>query len=104
MKINYIPLAKAKELLSDASKERELDDVQSAALKHVTKFSKVSVERAEKLQKEIVKLGLEDMLAVKIVDVMPANIDELRSILYPNIQNLDQELGNKIIDMLHKSR
>ncbi len=102
MKINYIPLAKAKELLNDASKERELNDVQSSALKHVSKFSKVSAEKAEKLEKELVSFGLEEVLAVKIIDVMPANIDELRSVVYPRIQTLDQELGNKIIEALHK--
>ncbi len=102
MKINYIPLAKAKELLNDASKERELNDVQSSALKHVSKFSKVSAEKAAKLEKELVSFGLEEVLAVKIIDVMPANIDELRSVVYPHIQTLDQELGNKIIEALHK--
>ena len=102
MKINYIPLAKAKELLNDASKERELNDVQSSALKHVSKFSKVSAEKAAKLEKELVSLGLEELLAVKVIDVMPANIDELRSVVYPHIQTLDQELGNKIVEALHK--
>ncbi len=102
MKINYIPLAKAKELLNDASKERELNDVQSSALKHMSKFSKVSAEKAAKLEKELVSLGLEELLAVKVIDVMPANIDELRSVVYPHIQTLDQELGNKIIEALHK--
>jgi DNA-directed RNA polymerase subunit F len=102
MKINYIPLAKAKELLNDASKERELNDVQSSALKHMSKFSKVSAEKAAKLEKELVSLGLEELLAVKVIDVMPANIDELRSVVYPHIQTLDQELGNKIVEALHK--
>jgi DNA-directed RNA polymerase subunit F len=104
MKINYIPLAKAKELLTEASKERQLNDVQAAALKHVAKFSKVSADKASKLQKELVSLGLEEMMAVKVIDVMPANLDELRSILYPNIQNLEQDLGNRILELLHKSR
>ncbi len=105
MKINYIPLAKAKELLNDASKERELNDVQTSALKHVGKFSKLSAEKAAKIQKELVSLGLGEMLAVKVIDVMPANMDELRSVLYPHIQTLDQDLGNKILETLqNKSR
>ena len=95
-------LNSAKELLNDASKERELNDVQSSALKHVSKFSKVSAEKAAKLEKELVSFGLEEVLAVKVIDVMPANIDELRSVVYPRIQTLDQELGNKIIEALHK--
>ena len=102
MKIDYIPLAKAKELLNDASKERELNDVQTSALKHVSKFSKISADKAAKLQKELVALGLEDIMAVKVIDIMPANLDELRSVLYPHIQNLDQDLGNKIVETLHK--
>lgn len=104
MKINYIPLAKAKELLNDASKERELNEVQTSALKHVSKFSKITADKAAKLQKELVSLGLDEMLAVKVVDVMPANLDELRSVLYPHIQTLDTNLGNRIIEALQKSR
>jgi DNA-directed RNA polymerase subunit F len=104
MKITYIPLAKAKELLNDVSKERELNEVQASALKHVSKFSKVSAEKAAKLQKDLVALGLEEMLAVKVTDIMPSNLDELRTILYPHVQNLEPELGNKIIETLHKSR
>ncbi|MCL4334095.1 MAG: DNA-directed RNA polymerase subunit F [Candidatus Thermoplasmatota archaeon] len=104
MKTTYIPLAKAKELLVEASKSRELNDVQASALKHVSKFSKVTAEKAAKLQKELVALGLEEMLAVKVTDIMPANMDELRSILYPHIQNLEEGLGNKIIETIQKSR
>ncbi len=104
MKINYIPLAKAKELLTEASKERELDEVQTAALKHVSKFSKVSADKAAKLQKELESLGLDEMLAVKVIDIMPTTLDELRSILYPHVQNLEQDLGNKVIEIIQKSR
>ncbi|MEM0133778.1 MAG: hypothetical protein QXU18_00910 [Thermoplasmatales archaeon] len=104
MKIKYIPLAKAKELLVDASKERELSEVQASALKHLGKFSKVPVNKAEKLQKDLVSLGLEEMLAVKVIDIMPSNLDELRSVLYPHVQNLEQDLGNRIIETLQKSR
>lgn len=104
MKINYIPLSKAKELLTGVSKERELNEIQSAALKHVSKFSKVTAAKADKLQEEVISLGFEEMLAVKIVDLMPANLDELRSALYPRVQNLDESLGKKVIELLNKSR
>ncbi len=104
IKINYVPLSKAKELLAGLSKERELNDIQASALKHVTKFSKIPEKKAEKLKDEIASLGIEEMLAVKVVDVMPANLDELRSVLYPRLQNLDENLGNKVLELVSKSR
>lgn len=104
MKITYIPLSKAKELLTEASKERELGKLQSAALKHATKFSKISAGRAEELKKEISSLGVEEFISVKIVDILPSNLDELRSVVYPHIQNLDQEMGNRILGLVNKYR
>jgi|YelNatPaOPRAMG01_1025707.scaffolds.fasta_scaffold00117_61 DNA-directed RNA polymerase subunit F len=104
MKITYIPTSKAKELLTDASKERELGKLQSAALKHAVKYSKLSAAKAQKLEEEIISLGIEEMVAVKIVDILPSNLDELRSVVYPHIQTLDQEIGNKILEFIGKIR
>lgn len=104
MKITYIPLSKAKELLTKASKERELGKLQTAALKHASKFSKLSAGKAEELKGKISALGVEEFISVKIVDILPSNMDELRSVVYPHIQNLDQEMGNKILEVIEKYR
>lgn len=104
MKVNYIPLAKAKELLENESKKRELTELQKSALNHAAKFSKISPDKAVTLQEKIMALGLSDQMAAKIVDILPANIDELRSILYPAIQNMDAELANKILETIGKFR
>ncbi len=104
MKVNYIPLSKAKELLESESKKRELTELQKSALNHATKFSKLSSEKAVALQEEIISYGLTEQMAAKIVDILPANMDELRSIVYPAIQNLDTEIANKILEAIGKFR
>jgi DNA-directed RNA polymerase subunit F len=104
MKINYIPLSKAKELLESESKKRELTELQKSALNHATKFSKLTAEKAVALQEEIISYGLSEQMAAKIVDILPANIDELRSIVFPGIQNLDNEIANKILEAIGKFR
>jgi DNA-directed RNA polymerase subunit F len=104
MKITYIPLAKAKELLTEASVSRELNSIQASALRHLNKFSKVESKDAEEICDKLVSLGLEQDLAVKIVDIMPSSVDELRAVIYPRIQNLDAETGEKILAVLQKSR
>ncbi|MGC8644873.1 MAG: RNA polymerase Rpb4 [Thermoplasmata archaeon] len=104
MKITYIPLAKAKEMLAEASSTRELTPIQASALRHLSKFSKVEADTAEKMCEELISLGLEQDIAVKIVDIMPSTLDELRTVVYPHVQNLDAEKGEKILAILQKSR
>ncbi|MEM0127596.1 MAG: hypothetical protein QXO03_00720 [Thermoplasmatales archaeon] len=104
MKITYIPLAKAKDLLSEASSTRKLNPVQESALRHLKKFSKIDAKTADEMRDELISLGLEQAVAVKIVDIMPATADELRAIVYPQIQNLDAALVEKILGILQKNR
>lgn len=104
MKINYIPLSEAKELLEEESRKRELTELQKAALNHASKFSKLHAKEAKELQKELISLGLTEQAATKIVDILPSNVDELRTILYPSIQNLDADLANKIMETIGKFR
>ncbi len=104
MKINYIPSSVAKEYLENLSKESQLNDVQKEALKHLQKTSKLSSNDALKLKDELMTLGLSEFVSVKIVDILPNNIDELRAVVYPHLSNLDTELGQKILEIVGKYR
>ena len=104
MKITYIPISKAKDLLMEASRNRELTDIQNTALKHSAKFSKLTIKKATELEEELVSAGMPEPVAVKIVDILPATVDELRSILFPTIQNLDLEQGTRILELVNKYR
>ena len=104
MKVKYIPLAKARELLSSASEKRELSDIQLSALNHAKKFSKLPADKADKLMGKLTSMGLQEIVSAKIVDIMPATMDELRTVVYPYIQTLDPDAGNKILEQLNKLR
>lgn len=104
MKITYIPGAVAKEYLEKLSKEGELNDVQRESLKHLQKTVKLKPEDALNLKDELISMGLTEFVSVKLVDLLPSNLDELRAAVYPHIQNLDTEFGNKILEIISKYR
>ncbi len=104
MKITYVPASVAKEYLEELAKNSELNEVQKETLKHLQKISKLKPEDANKLKEELMGLGLSEFVSVKIVDILPENIDVLRTVVYPHITNLDTELGNRILELISKYR
>jgi len=72
-----IPAAKVKQILEEFSENFELSYEQNLTLDHATKFNKISLEDAEELIEK-----LEDIVkkkhAVRIVDIMPEDLADLR--------------------------
>ena len=65
-----ITIAEAKEMLEESSESYEPTYEQNLAIDHVTKFSKLDVETAKKLVKELEEI-IKKTQAIKIADVMP---------------------------------
>ncbi|NCN65377.1 MAG: DNA-directed RNA polymerase subunit F [Candidatus Altiarchaeum hamiconexum] len=59
-----------------------MTDDQKKLLNYANKFSKLSVRDTKELQKKLkgIKLHLSDVQIVKIIDMLPKNIDEIRAI------------------------
>ncbi|MEM0330735.1 MAG: RNA polymerase Rpb4 family protein [Archaeoglobaceae archaeon] len=105
----YITIAEAKEILEEIAKKRqEKADLlfeTRRALKHVRTFSKLSAENAKKLVDELLKLpqvGKRE-LAVKIADIMPKVVDEVRAI-YIKERTLTNEEIEQILEVVEKFR
>lgn len=98
-----IPLAKVKEILEDFSMDHELNYEQNLTLDHVTKFRKLSLEDSKKLIEE-----LEEMLkykhAVRIADLMPEDLSDLRLMFAKERVPLKKEDMEKILEILSKYR
>jgi DNA-directed RNA polymerase subunit F len=98
-----IPLAKVKEILENFSMNNELNYEQNLSLDHATKFSKLSLEDTEKLVEE-----LEEMVkyrhAVRIADLMPEDLSDLRLMFAKERVPLKKEDMEKILEIVSSYR
>jgi DNA-directed RNA polymerase subunit F len=103
IKEDVISLVKAKDILSKAE-EPNYD--QKLALEHAKKFGKMKTPEVNKLIEELKKLDmrkLKDAQIVKIIDLLPADIDDLKIILqHAEVPFKDEEL-QPILDVLKKN-
>ena len=102
LKEEFVPITKVKEIL-DKIKDKNYE--QKLAYEHAKKFSKLDVKKAEALIKELSELQmrkLKDDQIVKIVDLMPKDVEDLKVILAKSqIPFKDEEL-NKIMEIVKK--
>jgi len=91
-----LTLAEVKEIVGKAEEKQEL----KAYLK---KFTKLKVDKAIELKKEIEGLGnikIKDESVVKIVDFLPADKEEIAKIF--NDVGLDEAEANAILEIVKK--
>ena len=96
-----IPLVKVKPLLEEREKVHELSYEQNLALDHVTKFSKISAEDAEKLVGELEEI-IKKTQAIKIADVMPEDMDDMRLIFAKERGSHKKEELENILEIVNK--
>ena len=76
-----IQSVKVKEALEEFSQENELNYEQNITLNHLSRFKRYSVEDSEKIISELEdKIGLRHKVAVRIVDLIPQDLSDLRLI------------------------
>lgn len=78
----YITISHAKEVLISKADINELSYEHGCALDYLEKFAKLSLEDAENLVKDLKELGLDEKTAVKIADMLPEDIEDLKLIFY----------------------
>ena len=89
--LNYrnITYAEVEKILRDLlNKGVKLDQLAIRVLEYVSKFNKC--ENAEELVKKLVSMGLKEITAVMISNVVPQTIDELKSLM-----NFEGEIPNE---------
>jgi DNA-directed RNA polymerase subunit F len=95
---------KEKEQEEEKKEEKEIRKAETAALEYANRFCKVSLEGALKMKEELKALGivrLSDEDIVKIIDIMPIDIADVRKILGIS---LEQNEIQKILDIVQKHR
>ena len=68
---------------------------QKASLDYVSAVKKVDRETAMKKLEELRNLGIDEELAVKLVDIYPRSVAELQAVLYR--QRIGEDLYEKIL-------
>ena len=98
-----ISSAEVRKILEDFFLENELNYEQNITLNHLSRFKRYSVEDSEeivaKLQEEF---GLRDKLAVRIANLAPQDLADLRLILAKESANLDKADMEKILELLEQ--
>ncbi|MBW9221276.1 RNA polymerase Rpb4 family protein [Methanothermococcus sp. SCGC AD-155-M21] len=79
----YVTISQVKDLV--INKKRSIEDMSyelGCALDYLEKFTKLSVEDSKELVSKLIDLGLDEKTSVKIVDMLPEDLDDLKLIFY----------------------
>ena len=98
-----ITIAEVKNMLGEISEHYELTYEQNLSLDHVTKFSKLDEEDAKKLVEELSEL-IKKTQAIKVADIMPEDLADLRLIFAKERGSFKQEDMEKILEIIDKYR
>lgn len=103
MSEQYVTLAEVRDLLTAEAEKRELLTSQKAALDHAQTVCTTSLESAKALIEEVSEIEeVSDSIAVKIADILPRYPEDVRAIFSKERITLDNDLINKIIDIVAK--
>lgn len=104
IKEEFIPTSKAKEILE---KVEEKNYEQKLAFEHTKKFGKAKSSDVNKIIKALEAIDMRKLKRehiIKIVDLMPKDIDDLKVILtHADIPFKDEEI-QQIMDVLKKTK
>lgn len=108
---NPITLAEVKDILKQKQKryeeeEKELWYEQKRALEHAQKSAKLSLKDSKKLIGQLSKLELEltEDNIVKIADLLPETVDDVRAIFAKERFRYNEEEIKKIIEVVDQYR
>lgn len=99
-----LPLPEVLEMLEERKKGGELGYEQQLAYEHAKKFSAISAKSAEKMEEELLALEISRKLAVKIVDIMPLNADQLKQVVMIEKKPLPEETLRAVMEAVEKYR
>jgi DNA-directed RNA polymerase subunit F len=100
---NPITVADVKTMLGELSESYDLTYEQNLALDHATKFSKLEVESADKLVEELQEI-VKKTQAIKIADVMPLDLADLRLIFAKERGSHKKEELEQVLEVVNKYR
>jgi DNA-directed RNA polymerase subunit F len=106
MEESYVSLAELKGILDKEKAARgELNPEQQYSLSHGTTFTRVPADRVPAIVKELSEVPMMSLFnAVKIVDLMPTHLDDVRAIFAKERFALSKEDADKVLEIVRKYR
>lgn len=98
-----ITIAEVKVMLEELAEQHELTYEQNLALDHVTKFSKIDEESAKKIVEELAETYKKTQ-AIKIADIMPEDMADLRLLFAKERGTYKTEDLEKVLEIVDKYR
>jgi len=99
-----VSLAELKVILDKEKASRgELTPEQQYALNHASTFARISVDKISAMVKEVLEIPMVSPFnAVKIVDIMPTHLDDVRAIFAKERFSLSKEDAEKALEIVGK--
>jgi DNA-directed RNA polymerase subunit F len=106
MEESFVSLTELKVILDKEKAARgELNPEQQYSLSHASLFSRVPADKVPAIVKELMEIPMMSSFnAVKIVDVMPTNMDDVRAIFAKERFALSKEDAEKVLEIVGKYR
>ena len=99
----FIPAVKTLKILEEKAKSKELNYVQKNTYDILKKFVKIDEKKAEELKAELSKIEkLREKHIILLIDFLPQDKDELKTVLYKDYNMLKEEEKNQILELLKK--
>ncbi len=99
----FVSWSEVRKILEKKEKEKELSYEQKNALDHLRKFSKISEKSAAELAEELGKIErLKERQIISIINHMPQDPDEVRTLFSNEIISLSEEDRKKIVSIVKK--
>jgi len=104
MEEQYLSLAEIKDLLEKEKVTRgDLSQEQQYALSHATTFARVDPAKVPAVVKELMEIPMmSPMNAVKLADLMPTHLDDVRAIFAKERFSLSKEDAEKVLEIVGK--
>ncbi|MCJ2554592.1 MAG: RNA polymerase Rpb4 family protein [Candidatus Thermoplasmatota archaeon] len=101
---DYLTLAEVRELLEKEKEDRgELSPEQGYALQHAEAFARIPAKKAKKLVQGLLELEfMSPAIAVKVVDLMPTEPEEVRAIFSKERFTLAKEDLDRVLNLVEK--
>jgi len=102
----YVSLAELKVILEKEKAVRgSLSPEQQYALSHASLFARIDPEKVPAMVKELMEIPMMSPFnAVKIVDLMPTHIDDVRAVFAKERFSLPKEDAEKVLEIVAKYR
>ena len=105
-----LSLAETKELITEQEETikeiGEENERLDLVISYMKKFSKLSIEKSNKMKEELKALDLMQLKKrhmIKIIDLLPADAEDLHKILIGDSVSLDKDETGKILEIVKKN-